>query len=56
MGEHYNVSVKNFAEESIELLGYVLLTIGVIEFSVAALRQFHHSRVLDGLVAQSSQG
>ena len=54
MGEHYNISVKYFAEESIELLGYVLLTIGVIEFSVAALRQFHHSRVWDGLVARSS--
>jgi len=56
MGEQYNRSVKNFAEESIELLGYVLLTIGVIEFSVAALRQFRHSRVSDGLEAQSSQG
>ena len=55
MGEHYNISVQYFAEESIELLGYVLLMIGVIEFSVAALRQFHHSRVCDGLVARSSR-
>jgi hypothetical protein len=55
MGDHYNKSVKYFAEESIELLGYVILTIGVIEFSVAALRQFHHSRVWDVLVEPSSQ-
>ena len=44
MGDQYNISVKYFAEESVELLGYVILTVGVIEFSVAALRQFRHSR------------
>ncbi len=55
MGDNYDSTIKNFAEESIELLGYVILTIGVIEFSVAALRQFGHSRVSDGLVARLSQ-
>ncbi|MGI9203257.1 MAG: hypothetical protein ACR2Q3_04570 [Woeseiaceae bacterium] len=42
MGEDYNPTVKYFAEESIELLGYVILIIGVVEFSSAALRQFEH--------------
>ncbi len=54
MGAHYNKSIKNFAEESIELLGYVILAIGVIEFSVAASRRFHHSRAQDKLVERSS--
>ncbi len=54
MGDQYNKSVKNFAEESVELLGYVILTIGVVEFSIAALRQFNHSRVGDILKEPSS--
>ncbi len=55
MGDQYNRSVKNFAEESVELLGYVILAIGVIEFSIAALRQFDNSRARDVLMEPSSQ-
>lgn len=40
MGDSYTKSVKYFAEESVELLGYTLLMIGIIEFSMAAVRQF----------------
>lgn len=54
MGDQYNKSVKYFAEESVELLGYVILAIGVIEFSVAASRQFNHSRNENGLVGTLS--
>ncbi len=34
--------VQDFAQESIELLGYLILLIGLIEFSIAARRQFKH--------------
>ena len=40
MGESYTKTIKYFAEESIELLGYAILTIGIGEFCVAAHRQF----------------
>ena len=44
MGTSYTKTIKYFAEESIELLGYALLTIGVVEFCVAASRRFHSHR------------
>ncbi|MDJ0655512.1 MAG: hypothetical protein QNJ40_15220 [Xanthomonadales bacterium] len=40
MGATYDRSVKNYAEEGVELAGYVLLMAGVIEFSIAAVRHF----------------
>lgn len=54
IGESYDKSVKYFAEESAELLGYVILMIGVVEFSVAALRQFHSSRAWSAFVESTS--
>lgn len=44
MGENYNKTIKYFAEESVELMGYVILIIGVIEFSIAASRRFRAIR------------
>ena len=55
MGDRYTKTIKYFAEESIELMGYVILIVGVIEFSVAASRRFDHGRASDGLVDRSSQ-
>ncbi len=55
MGDQYNRSVKNFAEESLELLGYVILVIGVIEFCIAASRQIDASRAWDFTMDATSQ-
>jgi hypothetical protein len=43
MGDQYTKTIKYFAEESVELLGYGILVVGIIEFSIAALRHFQHS-------------
>ena len=40
MGTHYTKTIKYFAEESVELLGYAILTIGIVEFCIAALGHF----------------
>lgn len=50
MGAQYTKTIKYFAEESVELMGYVILIVGVIEFSFAAVRLFHHGGAWDGLV------
>ena len=50
MGESYNKTIKYFAEESVELMGYAILTIGVIEFSMAAMRHFRDRRVVGEFV------
>ena len=63
MGESYSKTIKYFAEESVELMGYAILMIGVIEFSLAAMRHFRDRRIVgefvpwpDGrLQAQSSR-
>lgn len=40
MGDSYTKTIKYFAEESVELMGYAILTIGVVEFAVAASQRF----------------
>lgn len=40
MGDRYTKTIKYFAEESVELMGYVILLIGIIEISIAARRSF----------------
>lgn len=64
MGEHYTKTIKYFAEESVELMGYVILMIGVIEFGVASIRRFgiairpahHRSRSRERQSPQFRQG
>ena len=43
MGDHYTKTIKYFAEESVELMGYVILAIGIVEFSIAAIRHFRRA-------------
>ena len=40
MGDRFYREIQDFAQESMELLGYLILLIGLIEFSVAVRRQF----------------
>ncbi|MEM6575012.1 MAG: hypothetical protein AAF736_12120 [Pseudomonadota bacterium] len=53
MGSGYDRSVKNLAEESVELLGYAILTVGVVE-CVLALRAAAHREALCGQACSAS--
>lgn len=46
LGEQYDRSIKNLAEESMELLGFWIIAAGVTELTLAARRRFgRRSRV-----------
>lgn len=44
MTDSYERSVKNFAEEGVELLGYTLILLGALEILIASLRQTRTDR------------